>query len=58
MRIDEECVEVDFACSCMTFDGSSKKYGVMENIFLLTMNLMQNTRKRMMRVAFLEKSWK
>ena len=25
MRIDDECVEVDFACSCMTFDGSSKK---------------------------------
>ena len=25
MRIDDECVEVDFACSCMTFDGSGKK---------------------------------
>ena len=25
MRIDEESVEVDFACSCMTFDGSSRK---------------------------------
>jgi hypothetical protein len=25
VRIDEECVEVDFACSCMTFDGSSRK---------------------------------
>lgn len=25
VRIDEECVEVDFACNCMTFDGSSSK---------------------------------
>ena len=25
MRIDDECVEVDFACNCMTFDGSSRK---------------------------------
>tara|TARA_R110002020_G_scaffold55309_2_gene153571 strand:+ start:1785 stop:1973 length:189 start_codon:yes stop_codon:yes gene_type:complete len=25
VHIDEEYVEVDFACSCMTFDGSSKK---------------------------------
>lgn len=25
MRIDNKCVEVDFACSCMTFDGSSRK---------------------------------
>jgi hypothetical protein len=25
VRIDEESVEVDFSCNCMTFDGSSKK---------------------------------
>ena len=58
MRIDEECVEVDFACSCMTFDGSSKNFGLMENTSRSMMNLMQNTRRLMMHVAFLEKSWK
>ena len=25
MHINKDCVEVDFACSCMTFDGSSSK---------------------------------
>ena len=57
MRIDEGCVEVDFACNCMTFDGSSSKLWYHEEYLPLDDKSYAKHKETMTPVVCLARNW-